>query len=198
MNRQKNSYNAYDEILPQDELINFYKYLYSCEKSPNNFQSNIVKEFTSMKGKIVPPQLVDDLNKEISTDEILEAIQSIRNAFSDMISNEMLKYAIPILLKPIKKLFNYIIETGQFPKIWNESFLVLLHKKGEKNDPNNYRGISINSSNLGNLFNKIIYKRLLKSMSNKKIISKNQIGFKEKGRTTDHIFTLKTITDQYK
>ena len=58
-----------------------------------------------MKGKIVPPQLVDDLNKEISTDEILEAIQSIRNgksAFSDMISNEMLKYAIPILLKPIK------------------------------------------------------------------------------------------------
>ena len=35
-------------------------------------------------------------------------------------------------------------------------------------------------------------------MSSKKLISKNQIGFKEKGRTTDHIFTLKTITDQYK
>ena len=34
-------------------------------------------------------------------------------------------------------------------------------------------------------------------MSNKKLISKNQIGFKEKGRTTDHIFTLKTINDQY-
>lgn len=87
-----------------------------------------------MKEKIVPPQLADDLNKEISTDEILEAIQSIRNgksASSDMISNEMLKYAVPILLKPIKKLFNYIFGTGQFPKIWNESFLLLVHKKGE-------------------------------------------------------------------
>jgi hypothetical protein len=28
--------------------------------------------------------------------------------------------------------------------------------------------------------------------------SKNQIGFKEKSRTADHIFTLKTIIDQYK
>jgi hypothetical protein len=27
---------------------------------------------------------------------------------------------------------------------------------------------------------------------------KNQIGFKEKSRTADHIFTLKTIIDQYK
>lgn len=48
------------------------------------------------------------------------------------------------------------------------------------------------------IYVKIMYKRLLKFMSNKKLISKNQIGFKEKGRTTDHIFTLKTITDQYK
>jgi hypothetical protein len=35
-------------------------------------------------------------------------------------------------------------------------------------------------------------------MNNKNLISKNQIGFKEKSRTADHIFTLKTIMDQYK
>ena len=84
---------------------------------------------------------------------------------------------------------------GLFPKIWNESFLVLLHKKGDKFDPGNYRGISI-SSNIGKLFNKVIYKRLLTFMNNKNLISKNQIGFKEKSRTADHIFTLKTIIDQ--
>ena len=32
MNRQKNSCNAYDEILSQDEFINFHKDLYSCER----------------------------------------------------------------------------------------------------------------------------------------------------------------------
>jgi hypothetical protein len=35
-------------------------------------------------------------------------------------------------------------------------------------------------------------------MNNKNLISKNQIGFKEKSPTADHIFTLKTIIDQYK
>jgi hypothetical protein len=35
-------------------------------------------------------------------------------------------------------------------------------------------------------------------MKNKNLRSKNQIGFREKSRTADHIFTLKTIIDQYK
>jgi hypothetical protein len=109
----------------------------------------------------------------------------------------MLKNAVPILIKPLQKLFNLILKNGTFPKICNKSFLVLLHKKWDKFDPGNYRGISI-SSNLGKLFNKVIYKRLLTFMNNKNLISKNQIGFKEKSRTADYIFTLKTIIDQYK
>jgi hypothetical protein len=100
----------------------------------------------------------------------------------------MLKNAVPILIKPLQKLFNLIFKNGTFPKTWNESFLVLLHKKGDKFDPGNYRDISI-SSNLGKLFNKVIYKRLLTFMNNKNLISKNQIG---------HIFTLTTIIDEYK
>jgi hypothetical protein len=53
----------------------------------------------------------------------------------------------------------------------------------------------LKSNHLGKLFNKVIYKRLLTFMNNKNLISKNQIGFKEKSRTADHIFTLKTIID---
>lgn len=59
----------------------------------------------------------------------------------------------------ISKLFH----TGNFPKIWNESYISLIHKKGDKLNPNNYRRISI-TSNLGNLFNKIIHERLLNSL----------------------------------
>ena len=51
---------------------------------------------------------------------------------------------------------------------------------------------------MGKLFNKIIYKRLLNYINENNLISKNQIGFKVKSRTADHIFTLKTITDRYK
>jgi hypothetical protein len=48
-----------------------------------------------------------------------EAIRSIRNgktASTDLISNEMLKNAVPILIKPLQKLFNLIFKNGTFPK----------------------------------------------------------------------------------
>ena len=109
----------------------------------------------------------------------------------------MLKNGGNVLLAALKKLFNYILNAGQFPNCWNESFLVLIHKTGNKFDPSNYRGISI-TSNLGKLFNKVIHERLLKFIFDKNLISEYQIGFKEKCRTSDHLFTLKTIIDHYK
>ena len=109
----------------------------------------------------------------------------------------MIKYGFPILIEPIVKLFNLIFEKGEFPKLWNESYITLLHKKGKKSDPANYRGISL-TSNLGKLFNKVLYARILKFLNLNQIIHENQTGFKEEARTTDHIFTLKSIIENYK
>ena len=76
----------------------------------------------------------------------------------------------------IKKLFNQIFDDGNFLSCWNESYTVLIHKKGSKNDPANYRGISLTSC-LGKLFNKVINARLLKYIDSRNLISENQIGF---------------------
>ena len=200
LNRLKGENSKTEVILPHEDFIKFYKNLNRRDKDHNSVQKQIIEEFVSLKNNFNMSEVIGDLNNETSTDEIIEAIRSIRNGktvSTDLISNEMLKNAVPILIKPLQKLFNLILKNGTFPKIWNESFLVLLHKKGDTFDPGNYRGISI-SSNLGKPFNKVIYKRLLTFMNNKNLISKNQIGFKEKSRTADHIFTLKTIIDQYK
>ena len=58
-------------------------------------------------------------------------------------------------------------------------FVVLLHKSGSKLEPRNYRGITI-TSNLGNLFNRVIHSRLLKFINNMSLISENRIAFKAK------------------
>ena len=115
----------------------------------------------------------------------------------DLISNEMIKYGMPDLLKPLHKLFNLIFCSGSFPKKWNESIITLIHKKGSKYDPSNYRGISL-TSNLEKLFNRVIYNRLLKFVNGRNLIHENQIGFKEQAHTSDHIFTLKSITENSK
>ena len=94
----------------------------------------------------------------------------------------------------MKKLFNYNFDAGKFPSFWNESYIVLIHKKGSKNDPANYRGISLTSC-LGKLFNKVINARLLEYVDTKNLISYIQLGFKQNSRTSDHILTLKSIID---
>jgi hypothetical protein len=51
-------------------------------------------------------------------DEILKAVHSLKNgksASADLISNEMLKKAVPVLIKPLHKLFNFIFTNEKFP-----------------------------------------------------------------------------------
>ena len=63
-------------------------------------------------------------------------------------------------------------------------------------DPSNYRGISVCSC-LGKLFTLVYNERLLKFLEEKNILSYNQIGFRRKYRTADHIFVLNTILNSY-
>ena len=62
-------------------------------------------------------------------------------------------------------------------------------------DPENYRGLAIGSA-LGKLFSIILLKRFTKFMTDKKILSPNQIGFMKGSSTSDHIFLLQTIIDK--
>jgi hypothetical protein len=163
--------------------------------SQNDFHKTITNQVHDLKHN-----LENDIAPTITIQEIKNAIKSLKNGKStsmDLISNEMLKNGGNMLLKPLQKLFNFILNSGQFPATWNESILVLMHKTGNKLDPCNYRGISI-TSNLGKLFNRIIHSRLLDFIEEASLISENQIGFKKKSRTSDHLFTIKSISEHYK
>ena len=113
-----------------------------------------MKNLEQLKNNLISNPLNNE--SSIKSCEIIKAIKPLKNGKSvDLISNEMLKNTIPSILDPLTKLFNFIFNKGNFPKIWSDSILVPLHKKGSKADPNNYRGISV-TSNLGKVFNKII------------------------------------------
>jgi hypothetical protein len=96
------------------------------------------------------------LDKVISQREILQACKNLKNVECGMdgILNEMIKYGHHALLPCLEKLFNIILSSGTYPKIWGEGYLITIFKSGSPSDPNNYRGITINSC-LSKLFNSI-------------------------------------------
>ena len=61
----------------------------------------------------------------------------------DNIMNEYLITGKTLLLPILCKLFNNILDTGNFPEIWVKSVIVPVYKKGDVDEPSNYRGISL-------------------------------------------------------
>ena len=93
-------------------------------------------------------------------------------------------------------LFNYILkESGDTPT-WAISLLVPIYKKGDPDDPANYRGISLTSC-ISKLFLNILNKRLLKYCLQNKILSPNQLGFLPGNRTSDAHIILYNLIDKY-
>jgi hypothetical protein len=55
--------------------------------------------------------------------------------------------------------FNGILQSGIFPTAWAVAVLVPIFKRGNPEDPNKYRGISL-VSNFGKLFTSVLNRRL--------------------------------------
>ena len=89
-------------------------------------------------------------------------------------------------------MFNLILDTGFFPTSWTKAVIIPVFKKGDINDLNNYRGISL-VSNLGKLFTAVLNQRHTKWSQNNDIITDAQFGFRPGYGTVDAIFILHSI-----
>ena len=93
-------------------------------------------------------------------------------------------------------LFNTIFDYAVFPSNWRLRIITFIFKKGRRNNPSNYRGISVLSS-LGKVLTGILITRIVRRIEEKFILSESQAGFRKDRSTVDHIFVLKTILDKF-
>jgi len=117
-----------------------------------------------------------------------------KSAGLDLISNEIIKFSGICTCKSITKLFNLILDSGKYPSNWRKSFIILIHKSGDKLNINNYRGISLQSC-IAKLFSAVLNSRLVSFYEDK--FADQQFGFRTNHRTTDSIFILKSLITKY-
>ena len=138
------------------------------------------------------------LISQFTAEEISNGIKKLKNKASglDSISNEMIKASASIILPFLVVFFNKILETREYPDKWTVGMITPLHKSGEIDDPDNYRGITINSC-LSKLFTLLLNNRLTNFINKEDALKFNQIGFRKGFRTADHVLTLKALIDKY-
>ncbi|XP_030751605.1 uncharacterized protein LOC115879096 [Sitophilus oryzae] len=83
---------------------------------------------------------------EISVSEIYNALKKMKNnkAPGDGgVVTEAIKMGETVLMTNIQRLFNLCLENQNIPTKWNNSIIILLDKKGDIADLENYRPISL-------------------------------------------------------
>jgi len=138
--------------------------------------------------------LFDELDTDFNLEELLQCTKCLKMGKFPGIDDVMNEYIItyqnvfaPILLR----LFNAMLGTGYFPKLWARGMIVSV-KKGDVNDTNNYRGITLISL-VAKLFTSLLNNRLLQWSSRYNVVSDAQFGFKPGLGTRDAIFALQGL-----
>ena len=138
-------------------------------------------------------------NERISDDEIVHAVKHLKRGKSagpDGILPEFFIDCIDTLLPVISKLFNRLFLNGIFPSCWSQSILFPLHKKGDINVPDNYRGISLLDV-FGKNYTSIINRRITFYINIYGKVSDAQAGFREGYSTVDNAFILNALIQNH-
>jgi hypothetical protein len=133
-----------------------------------------------------------ELDNVIQADEIYHAIKQLKGGKSagpDMLINELFMYGSELIVPSLTCMFNNLLLAGYFPSQWSEGIIVPLHKGGNRDSADNYRGITLLSI-LGKLFTKVLNNRLSHWSDTYSIIIEAQPGFRKIYSTVDNLFVV--------
>lgn len=89
----------------------------------------------------------------------------------------------------IRRQMNDILQGGEIPSEWGESYIWPIYKKGDPRDPTNYRGIAIGNA-VHKLLANIVRSRLQKLAEDRGFLPDTQNGFRTNRSTVDSIYII--------
>ena len=130
--------------------------------------------------------------------EIRKALSQLKRgkAASDSISVDLLLDGGDEIISSLEILFGYCFERSMTPLDFNWGILILIHKKGCKSDPSNYRGITLMNM-VAKLYSKVLLNRLAPYFE-AHFVKDEQGGFRAERATEDQCFALNNIAWQFR
>ena len=150
------------------------------ESGDDTFPYDFSKLNAYVESKI--PQHVKFTIPVMKIDDLLSIINSLdpnKATGLDGISARILKSSAHVICPSLLEIINLSITTGVFPDSLKIAKVNPIHKSGPKDDPANYRPISILSV-LSKIIEKHITKHLFAYMNKYNILHKSQSGFRKK------------------
>ncbi|CAM4571986.1 unnamed protein product [Caretta caretta] len=120
------------------------------------------------------------VEKEVVRD-YLEKLDVHKSMGPDELHPRVLKELAAVIAEPLAIIFENSWRTGEVPDDWKKANVVPIFKKGKKEDPGNYRPVSLTSVP-GKIMEQVLKESILKHLEERKVIRNSQHGF-TKGRS---------------
>ena len=161
----------------EDSLANHFKtLLQGCNEPPiSNEQQPQRKTFIHLD------------EEEIS--ELIKKLKKRKAAGIDEIKGEAFINGMQHITCHLTRIFNQCINGEQIPEEWRSTKIWPIYKKGPKDQPENYRGISISNS-IYKLWASLLCERLTEEVETLSILPDTQSGFRKWRTVTDNIYCL--------
>ena len=141
------------------------------------------------------------LGIEPTEEEIATAMKAMANAKAvgpDGLPAELLKLGLQqedrTILRELHRLTILIWRQGKVPQQWKYAVITVLHKKGDKTECGNYRGISL-VSHEGKVLLKVVARRLSAYCEAKGLLPEEQCGFRPDRSTTNMMFMVRRLQE---
>ena len=95
-----------------------------------------------------------------------------------------LKDAMNVIAEPLTFLINAFLEEGIFPNHLKQAYVIPIFKKGDCEEPNNYRPISITPA-LSKIFENVLRDQITQFLNRNKLLTSSQFGFRENFSSVD-------------
>ena len=162
-----------------NELATYFRGLLNCPEPKERF----TKEHTK-KPKDEPAPTQEEIKEHI------RKLKNNRTSGEDGIVAELLKNLGEKTTKELTEIIQKIWQTEELPEDWKCALIHPLHKKGDRTNVNNYRGISLLQVTY-KILSACLLKRTQEQLEHK--IGEYQAGFRPNRSCTEQIFNLKTI-----
>lgn len=128
--------------------------------------------------------------RDISECEVKEALKYLnvkKSIGADGIPSRLLKGGAGVLVSPLTELFNMTVKCSKIPREWKKARVVSMHKSCKKDEPTNFRPISILPA-VSKILERLIQRQLVAYLDQFKILCKTQSGFR-KYHSTETVVT---------
>lgn len=175
--RQHPGYIPRDSVISGEEWYQFYRGCYPP------------RQLTILEIEGNEDPFLDGVITEAEVIESLKKLKLGKTPGEDGISNEFLRALPGNWVLYVTSLFNKILKGESVPLAWASVLMTMIHKKGDKTNPANYRGIALVNC-IAKWFTMILRERLRKWATAHNKIPECQAGFVEGKGCLDNIYVL--------